>query len=433
MRFDTLEKWLTWQESFHPRSIDLGLSRVRSVYLGLGSASKKPLTITVAGTNGKGSCIAFLAAILRAAGLRVGAYTSPHILRYNERIQIDGIGVDDASICEAFERIDQARGETSLTFFEFGTLAALDLFVRFEVDVQLLEVGLGGRLDAVNIIDADAMLVTCIEIDHVDWLGESREAIGLEKAGVFRPGIGAVIGEVDPPASILSYTAEHGIPLFRFGQDFGFQLHGTSWDWFSGDFVLPDLPPPALPGAHQYLNASSVLQALHLLKERLPVSRQAVCQGLERVSLPGRFQFIEGLPPVLLDVAHNPQAADSLARYIQDHFSRRRLVAVFSIMRDKDIRGVIENLKPWIEHWIFAPLLTSRCATEEEISEAFQCSSMSNLSTGLRSAEEAFQEAARIAQGDDLVVVFGSFFLVAEFLQNEKRFCVTDSISAAQK
>ncbi len=431
MRFETLSKWLAWQESFHPRSIDLGLSRVRSVYLGLDSASSKPLTITVAGTNGKGSCIAFLSAILRAEGYHVGAYTSPHLLRYNERIQIDGEPVGDAAICDAFERIDRARGATSLTYFEFGTLAALDLFVRSDVDVQLLEVGLGGRLDAVNIIDADSMLVTCIEIDHVDWLGESREAIGLEKAGVFRPGVGAVVGEINPPDSILRYTEKHNIPLYRFGRDFYYRLNGSDWNWVSGDITLNELPFPALPGDHQFQNAASVLQILKLVRERCPVSRQAVCTGLKSVSLPGRFQFIPGAPSVLLDVAHNPQAAGTLARFIQKNFDQRRIIAVFSIMGDKDIRGVVENLKPRVSHWLFAPLSTPRCASEQEIVEIFSVSCIENITTGFSCPEEAFNGAARITSGNDLVVVFGSFFLVAEFLKNENRFRRPELVSAA--
>ncbi len=433
MRFETLAEWLIWQESFHPRLIDLGLSRVRSVHKRLDSAAKKPLTITVAGTNGKGSCVALLSAFLRAGGYHVGAYTSPHLLRYNERIQIDGEAVDDATICAAFERVDQARGATSLTYFEFGTLAALDLFVRSEVDVQLLEVGLGGRLDAVNIIDADAMLVTCIEIDHVDWLGESREAIGLEKAGVFRRGVGAVVGEIDPPDSILRYSQQHQIPLSRFGRDFHYQKTGSRWNWISGDTLLADLPYPGLPGEHQFQNAASVLQTLKLVEDRCPVSRQAVCNGLETLTLPGRFQYISGAPSVLLDVAHNPQAAATLAKYIQQNFNRRRIVAVFSIMGDKDIRGVLDKMKPRVSHWIFAPLSTPRCVPEREVAEIFSASRIENVTIGLSCAEAAFEEAARITSGNDLVVVFGSFFLVAEYLKNENRFRLSGTIPAASQ
>lgn len=430
MRFETLDSWLAWQESFHPRSIDLGLSRVRPVYDRLDSTAKKPPTITVAGTNGKGSCIAFLSAILRAEGYRVGAYTSPHLLHYNERIQIDGESVDDYAICAAFDRVDRIRGDTSLTYFEFGTLAALDLFARSGVDIQLLEVGLGGRLDAVNIVNADSMLVTCIEIDHVDWLGESREAIGLEKAGVFRSGVGAVVGELNPPDSILHYAAENKVPLSRLGGDFYYRKLDSRWSWFSGNETLGDLPIPALPGEHQFQNAASVLQTLLLVRNRFPVSRRAVCKGLESVSLPGRFQYIPGVPSVLLDVAHNPQAAGSLANYLRKSFSGRRIIAVFSTMVDKDIRGLVENLRPLVSHWIFAPLSNPRCAPESDIAEVFSTTGIEHITMGFSCADSAFEEAGQRARGNDLVLVFGSFFLVAEFLRNENRYPLTDAIPA---
>ncbi|MGR9106968.1 MAG: bifunctional tetrahydrofolate synthase/dihydrofolate synthase [Gammaproteobacteria bacterium] len=433
MRFETLDQWLAWQESCHPRAIDLGLARVQAVYSALDSAVRKPLTITVTGTNGKGSCVAFLSSILRAAGYRVGTYTSPHLLRYNERIQIDGEPVEDAAICAAFDRIDRARGATSLTYFEFGTLAALDLFVRAEVDVQVLEVGLGGRLDAVNIIDADSMLVTCIDIDHVDKLGESRELIGFEKAGVFRPGVPAVVGEVEPPLSILRYAEEHRIPLSQFGRDFSYHENTSDWDWISGETSLQRLPYPALPGKHQLQNASSILEVLHLIRDRCPVSRGAVCRGLETASLPGRFQYIDGEPPVLLDVAHNPQAAGTLARYLRENFNHRRIIAVFSIMRDKDLCGVVENLKPWISKWLFAPLANPRCASTNEVVKVFAAAGIEHLLTDSSCPEEAFEEAARMASGDDLVVVFGSFLLVGEFLKHENRFRVVDAVPAASQ
>ncbi|MGH8553345.1 MAG: bifunctional folylpolyglutamate synthase/dihydrofolate synthase, partial [Methylococcales bacterium] len=383
------------------------------------------------GTNGKGSCIALLSSILGAEGYPVGAYTSPHLLRYNERIRIDGEAVDDAILCAALDRVDQARGGTSLTYFEFGTLAALDLFARSHVNIQLLEVGMGGRLDAVNIIDADAMLITCIGIDHVDWLGETREKIGFEKAGIFRPGVGAVIGEIEPPNSILEYAKTHRVPLSRFGRDFHYQRSGSRWNWLSGDTLLADLPYPGIPGEHQLQNAAAVLQILKLLQDRCPVSRQAVCKGLESVSLSGRFQFISGSPCALLDVGHNPQAAGTLVRYIEQNFKHKRIIAVFSIMGNKDISGVIDTLKPWVSHWIFAPLSTPRCVSKREITEIFSLSRVEQYTVGLASPEKAFEEAQRIAtQKNDLVVVFGSFFLVGEFLKNENRFRCSEAIPA---
>ncbi|WP_054774514.1 bifunctional folylpolyglutamate synthase/dihydrofolate synthase, partial [Methylogaea oryzae] len=317
MRFSTLAEWLAWQETLHPKPIDLGLQRVRRVYDALGSGAA-PFTITVGGTNGKGSSVALLSAILRAAGYRVGTYTSPHLLRYNERIQIDGEPVDDATICEAFGRVDGARGDTSLSYFEFGTLTALDIFRRAGLDAQILEVGLGGRLDAVNIIDADAALVASIDIDHQEWLGDSRDAIALEKAGIYRRGHPAVLGDPEAPPALLSYVDEQGIALHRQGREFGYSMDGAGWNWRGSTGSLRELPLPAMPGKHQLLNASAVLQLLQLVQTRLPVAESAVRRGLETVRLAGRFQLIPGAPAVLADVAHNPQAARVLAEYLRE-------------------------------------------------------------------------------------------------------------------
>ena len=265
MYFDSLQGWLAWQEGLHPKVIDLGLERVGRVFRMLNPESIKPPTITVAGTNGKGSCIAFLEAIYRAQGYRVGSYTSPHILKYNERIKIDGVPVEDESICAAFERIESVREETSLSYFEFGTLAALDIFWRAGLDVQLLEVGLGGRLDAVNIIDANVTLITSICIDHCDWLGETREAIGREKAGIFRAGVPAIVGDPEPPDSLLQSAQAKDAPVFCIGKNFFYQKKAAGWDWIADNRQLLDLPAPALKGEHQYCNAASVLSTIYLM------------------------------------------------------------------------------------------------------------------------------------------------------------------------
>lgn len=421
MRFKTLAEWLAWQESCHPKSIDLGLARVREVYGRLGPM-RTPLTITVGGTNGKGSCIAFLNAILRAQGYRVGAYTSPHILRYNERIQVNGKPVSDESLCGAFSRVDAARQRVSLTYFEFGTLAALDIFSRSQLDVQLLEVGLGGRLDAVNIVDTDAAIITCIEIDHSDWLGESRDAIGLEKAGIFRQGSPAVIGELNPPESLLNYAEQHDIQLSRYGIDFTYEKQSTAWKWSSEIKTLSNLPFPALSGRHQFQNASAVLNLLTLVEDKLPVSAASVRSGLEAVSLIGRFQFLPGDPPMMLDVAHNPQASASLADYLAQEFNGRRILAVFSIMRDKDINGVIANMKDVISHWYLAPLEISRSAKEEEIVNQLDACSVGNYSANFANAKAAIEQATEDARADDLILIFGSFFLVSAFLKIDSRF-----------
>jgi len=244
MSFDSLKGWLDWQESLHPLAIDLGLVRAARVYQALNPDGNKPLTITVAGTNGKGSCIAYLENIYRAEGYRVGSYSSPHILKYNERIKIDGKPVSDELICQAFARIESVRGDTSLSYFEFGTLTALDIFRRSELDIQLLEVGLGGRLDAVNIVDPDIALISSIGIDHVDWLGATRSSIAQEKAGIFRANTPAIIGDCEPPLSLLQCAVDKSAHLFCINKDFHYQKQTTTWDWFSGNTHISDLPEP---------------------------------------------------------------------------------------------------------------------------------------------------------------------------------------------
>lgn len=422
MHFDSLEGWLTWQESLHPLTIDLGLDRSSRVFHALNPDGIKPPTITVAGTNGKGSCIAYLEAIYRAQGYRVGAYTSPHILKYNERIKIDGKPVSDELICEAFSRIEAVRGDISLSYFEFGTLAALDIFRRSNLDVQLLEVGLGGRLDAVNIIDPDVALITSICIDHVDWLGETREAIGREKAGIFRADTPAIVGDPEPPASLAQVAVGQQARLYCLGKDFGYKKRAAGWDWFAGDRRLPQLPEPGLKGEHQFRNASSAILAVAELAGALPVSDAAIRQGLEKVRLAGRFQLINDEIPVLLDVGHNPQAVRTLVDYVAATFPGRRIHAVFSMMKDKDIAGVIEIMRPVIFNWFFAPLSNPRAATEPLMREIFAQSSVTNVFFGFKGFAEAFDAAKTQSQKGDLLLVFGSFFLVSDCLAEfEKR------------
>jgi len=419
-RFDTLSGWLEWQEGFHPRSIDLGLERAASVFKALNPEGIKPPTIIVAGTNGKGSCIAFLESIYKAQGYRVGAYTSPHILRYNERIKIDGKPVADAMICQAFERIDAVRNEVSLSYFEFGTLAALDIFWRSELDVQLLEVGLGGRLDAVNIIDSDVSFITSISIDHIDWLGETREAIGYEKAGIFRQNIPAVIGDINPPDSLLKVAHENNTPLLKINHQFDFYVNrdGT-WDWISNvheQRKYSSLPEPKLKGGHQLRNASSALMAITQMQEMLPVSEVFIHKGLQNVQLKGRFQLVEGAIPVLLDVAHNPQAVRVLLDYLLDQFADKKIYAVFSMMKDKDVKGVINIIKPVIHHWFIAPLATPRTASQSFMKDCFSLCELNNVNFDYRDFLEAYYAAENHAESGDLILIFGSFFLVSEYL-----------------
>jgi len=413
---------LSWQESLHPLAIDLGLERAAQVFHALNPECIKPPTITVAGTNGKGSSIAYLDAIYRAQGYRVGAYTSPHILKYNERIKIDGKPVSDELICEAFARIESVRGNTTLSYFEFGTLAALDIFWRAGLDVQLLEVGLGGRLDAVNIVEPDVSLITSICIDHVEWLGGTREAIGLEKAGIFRAATPAIVGDPKPPKSLIQSAIDKHALLYCIGKDFGYTKQASGWDWFFADKKITHLPEPGLKGEHQYRNASAVILAVTQLAKTLPVSEASIQQGLENVQLTGRFQLIPGEIPVLLDVGHNPQAVRTLAEYISNMFPDRRIHAVFSMMKDKDIPGVVEIMNPVVHDWFFAPLANPRAATESVMREIFSQSSVSNVSFGFSGFAEAFSAAKNQSQKGDLLLVFGSFFLVSDCLiEFEKR------------
>lgn len=422
MRFDSLQGWLNWQESLHPLAIDLGLERAGQVFRALNPECIKPPTITVAGTNGKGSSIAYLDAIYRAQGYRVGAYTSPHILKYNERIKIDGKPVSDELICEAFARIESVRGDTTLSYFEFGTLAALDIFWRAGLDVQLLEVGLGGRLDAVNIVDPDVSLITSICIDHVEWLGGTREAIGLEKAGIFRAATPAIVGDPEPPKSLIQSAIEKHAPLYCIGKDFGYKKQSTGWDWFFGDKKITHIPEPGLKGEHQYRNASAVILAVTQMAKTLPVSEASIKQGLENVQLAGRFQLIAGEIPVLLDVGHNPQAVRTLVEYVTNMFPGRRIHAVFSMMKDKDIAGVLEIMNPVVHDWFFAPLANPRAATEPVMREIFSQSSVSNVAFGFSGFSDAFSAAKNQSQKGDLLLVFGSFFLVSDCLvEFEKR------------
>lgn len=419
-RFDRLEDWLSWQQTLHPRKIDLGLGRVRRVFERLLPCYRPPLTVTVAGTNGKGSCVALLDAVFRAAGWKVGAYTSPHILRYNERIRIGGVPVADKDICAAFSRIDQVRDGVSLSFFEFATLAALDLFFRARVEVQLLEVGLGGRLDAVNMIDADVAIVTSIDVDHKEWLGEDREAIGLEKAGVLRKGRPAIIGDRQPPSSLLHYGEEVGARLLRLGKDFDYHLHGETWDWHDSVSRLEGLPCPALPGKQQLDNAAVVVAALRQLDHPVPVD--AIRSGLEKVSLPGRYQVIGDNPPLLLDVAHNPQAVRLLSDYIAQQFPGKRVLALYTAMADKDIEGMLRQMKGLVAVWALAPLPDNpRTASMGQLQRAFAAAGLKAPLRGFADCRQALAALKQRAGPDDLIVIFGSFFLAAEILASYGR------------
>ncbi len=418
MRFSTLEQWLAWQETLHPSEIELGLDRVAAVAERLGVLPPAPVVITVGGTNGKGSTVALLEAILLAAGYRVGAYTSPHLLRYNERIRLDGIAVDDAALCDAFARVDQARGATSLTYFEFATLAALDIFRRRGVEVVVLEVGMGGRLDAVNICDPDVAIVTTVDLDHAQWLGDDREAIGFEKAGIFRAGRPALFGSADPPASVLAHAAAIGARLYLFGRDFGYVQEGDHWRWWCGQRQRRALPLPALRGCSQLQNASAVLAALERVAERLPVTQAQIRAGLLEVRLAGRFQIVPGAVTWIMDVAHNPEAARELAANLAAMPVAGRTLAVVGMLADKDIDSVIMAVCGRIDRWYPADLAVARGAPAARLVTALAAADVAASAVmPFESVAMALAAAQQDAVDGDRIVIFGSFHTVAAALQ----------------
>ena len=417
-RFDNLHDWLNWQETLHVAAIDLGLARVGEVARRLRLAEPSHTIITIAGTNGKGSCAAFMEYILSAAGYRVGCYTSPHLLRYNERVRIQQRPVEDELLCQSFARIDESRGDITLSFFEFGTLAAMDIFECSEIDVAIMEVGLGGRLDAVNIQDPDLGLITRIGIDHTDWLGDDRESIGREKAGIMRVRRPVVCGDPDPPVSLLEQARACGAQLYRLGPDFGFRSRTDSWDWHGGASAkLDKLPLPGLPGDVQFINAATVLMGIRLLKLKLKVDEVAIRRGLRRVSLPGRFQRVPGRIETVFDVAHNRDSAEELARSLGKGPVAGRNLAVFSALKHKDVEGMLATLKRAIDHWYIAPVNTDRGLAIDELMN--RCRSLVDVSRleQFATVSEAYEAAVSAAHAHDRVVVCGSFHTVAEVME----------------
>lgn len=362
-----LDEWLAWLEAARGEHIDLGLERCLEVAARLELARPAPVVVTVAGTNGKGSSVALLSSIWRGAGYRVGAYTSPHLLRYNERIRIDGVAVDEARISAAFARIEAARQSTALTYFEFGTLAALCIFAEAGLDVVVLEVGLGGRLDAVNIVDADVALIAAIGLDHEDWLGNSREQIATEKAGIMRKGRVAVCSDNDLPHTMLEHAARCGALPAVLGVDFSFEDEGEDWTWWSGDTVFEHLPYPALRGAHQLRNAAGVLKVIDSLEARLPVTVEQIAAGLRAVALPGRFHRVTGTLDYVIDVAHNPQAAEIFTATLARLPPAPHTHALIGMLNTKNHRGFLAPLLPHVAHWHFATLGGATGARAEEL------------------------------------------------------------------
>jgi len=412
-----LAAWLEFIGRQHPDAIALGLDRVREV-LGRMDVRISCPVVTVAGTNGKGSVCAMLESILQASGRRVGLYTSPHLLRYNERVRIGMREATDERLAQAFAAVEQARGAVPLTYFEYGTLGALWLFTREAPDALVLEVGLGGRLDAVNVLDADCAIVTNVGLDHMEYLGDSREAIGREKAGIFRQGRPALVADPDPPASVLDAAERAGAPLLLLGRDFGYRAHAGQWDFWGPAARRPALAYPALRGQRQLRNAAAALAALDALRERLPVSMQDVRRGLAEVVLPGRFQVLPGRPQVILDVAHNVEAAQALAENLGAAGYAAETIAVFGMLRDKDIAGVARRLASRVTRWHLCTLGGPRGTDAEALARILLSAGIDAPLLKHGSAAAAFAAAREEAGENDKIVAFGSFLTVAEVMQS---------------
>jgi dihydrofolate synthase/folylpolyglutamate synthase len=480
----TLQDWLNWQETLHPSEIDLGLGRVEQVLYQLLSESKSPAcqvsknsetpqfslsytVVTVAGTNGKGSTVALLEAIFSEAGYRVGSYTSPHLLEYNERIKINQVQVTDELLCDSFERIDKARGDLSLTYFEFGTLAAIDIFCHQLCEIVILEVGLGGRLDAVNVINPDVALVTTVDIDHQDWLGSDREMIGIEKAGIYRNNKPAIFGDIDCPKSILDRVARQKLTFYQYSVDYQYEARARQWDWLVLNhtpdkkaelFSRYNLPLPNLNGAAQLKNAANVLMVLELLKESCPVTQADIKRGLLSVQLPGRFQIFSTKPFIILDVAHNVQAAKILRNSLEQLNSivfepesikapdkktlkasdtqppkasdvkslkaSGKLHVIVGMLKDKDVLEVLSVLAPIVDSWRIIELDTPRAMPAKDIEiilknnspltdgidKKIQCFSNFEL------AFHDFNANKLMLNSIDKLLIFGSFFTVTDAL-----------------
>nr|WP_086940721.1 bifunctional tetrahydrofolate synthase/dihydrofolate synthase [Thaumasiovibrio occultus] len=402
-----LATWLTYLENLHTSAIDLGLDRVKAVAERADLIHLKPYVITVAGTNGKGSTCALLESILLQAGYTVGVYSSPHLVRYSERVRINGQELADNEHSQAFSVIDALRGDISLSFFEFGTLAALQLFKQHQPDVILLEVGLGGRLDATNVVEHDIAIVTSLAIDHVDWLGDDINQIGFEKAGIFRSGKPAICGQPVPPATVAAHADDIGAKLYQVGYQFTYHQDGTQWHWSSGAFDLPNLPVPSLPLA----NAATAIMALGA--STLDISDRDIEFGLRNAKLSGRMQVLADQPYTLLDVAHNPHSAEYLANKIAEIKQDRTVRAVVGMLKDKDIAATLEALKPVVNHWYPASLTGPRAATAQELAQHLSLSDDDCFAT----PNDALTKAREDASDDDVIIVFGSFHTVGQVIE----------------
>jgi dihydrofolate synthase/folylpolyglutamate synthase len=415
----TLAEWLAYVEQLHAKPIDMGLERVRAVAHTLGLAFDCPV-ITVAGTNGKGSTCAMLESILSDAGYRTAVFTSPHLVRFEERLRLRGAAVEGDHLLAHFEAVERARGDTTLTYFEFTTLAILHCMAASKPDVAILEVGLGGRLDAVNIIDADCAVITSIDLDHMELLGPDRERIGFEKAGILRPGRPAIVSDPVPPQSVIDHARAIGADLWRFGHDFNVSGDKQQWGWSGRGRRYSGLAYPALRGANQLINAAGVLAALEALRPILPITAQAVRTGLAMVELPGRFQIVPGEPMLVLDVAHNAHAVAALAENLDAMGFYPTTHAVFGIMADKDLAPILGRIGPLIDRWYFTDLPTPRAARASDVMAAWQAQNKrADAAASVHAAPmPALAAALEAADPADRIVVFGSFFTVGGVLEH---------------
>ncbi|MFC3532193.1 bifunctional tetrahydrofolate synthase/dihydrofolate synthase [Vogesella facilis] len=412
----SLAEWLAYLEAAHPVGIDMGLTRVARVRDAMQLQPAFPLVI-VGGTNGKGSVCAMLSTMLNRAGFKVGTYTSPHILRYNERVAIDMQPLPDADIVAGFAAVDAARGDTSLTYFEYSTLAAMHAFMQQNVDVAVLEVGLGGRLDAINCFEPTVSVVVSVDLDHQAYLGDTRELVGFEKAGIYRAGKVAICADPNPPQSLLLHAANIGADLKLLGRDFGISRMENQWSFHMGAVHKHALPIPALRGEYQMVNAATALAALEALKPLLPVSIGAIKRGLLEVDWPGRFQVLPGRPLTVLDVGHNPHAARALADSLKRMAFAHKRIAVFSMLSDKDLPAVVSLLQDEFDEWLVAGLDMPRGRSADDIAGELEGMGIKGVSR-FNSVPEAWDAALSRAGENDRIVVFGSFHTVAEVMQH---------------
>jgi len=416
---ETLNDWLARAEQLHPKNIELGLDRAKEMAGRLGLKFECPV-ITVAGTNGKGSTCAMLESILTHAGYRTAVFTSPHLVRFEERLRLKGESVDASKLIASFEVVEKARGDMALTYFEFTTLGILHRMIEEKPDVAILEVGLGGRLDAVNIIDADCAVITSIDLDHMDYLGPDRESIGFEKAGVLRAGKPAIVSDPMPPQSVIDHANAIGADLWRFGADFNVSGDKQQWGWSGRGRRYSGLAYPALRGANQLINAAGVLAALEALRPQLPITAQAVRNGLAMVELPGRFQIVPGEPALVLDVAHNAHAVAALAENLDAMGFFPTTHGIFGVMADKDLAPILARIGPLIDRWYFTDLPTARAAKGSDLQAAWQAqNTRADASASVHASPmDALRAAIEHADPADRIVVFGSFFTVGGVLEN---------------